>query len=95
MLLVQQISEKQSAITPDGQFINTPHLTSKTKNGRLNVGKAYRNGNNDIYVGITYVSDAPKPTVIHQTDLSAVKKTSYTFSYNINGKIMSGEVSYE
>ena len=94
LLLAQQVSDGQYAIMPDGQRVATPHLAIKTKNGTLQVGKAYRSGNNDIYLGITYVSDKPKPTIVHPVDTSAIKK-SYTFSYNINGKQMSGEVSYD
>ena len=94
LLLAQQVSDGQYAVTSDGRRVATPHLAVKTKDGTLQIGKAYRQGNNDIYLGITYVSDGPKPTIVHPVDTSAIKK-SYTFSYNINGKQMSGEVSYE
>ena len=69
-------------MTHDGKFIATPHILIKTKYGNvIKIGKHALKQRNGVVVGITYTSgNMGKPTILHVTDISAVKPVGFIFT---------------
>lgn len=87
--MLQQLNKEQLTVGANGKVAPTPHISIRTKTGTVKIGTLVSPQNKYTFTGVMFQSNKPKDTVLYPVDTGKLDRT-YTYSYNINGKVMSG-----